>query len=386
MSTQSSLPIHAQAPSLESSIGSASSSSCQMRINRRVSLSNSQLTRAADVAFRHDRQDRGLEANRSKVPSNPLNGPSSTESYHINLKKRKCDIDSYGNTTAMINTDFLSGIFQDLAEVEATNSDSAQSSCPVPNPLLSRDLSTSHLVSCASEEPFARPSKKARTLSMSRAGSFASRSKSFSHSLLEAGQTATCDASNDQAAHAHSPQNHSTTNTFSTVPTTSISTAALCGSENSTTAAEIVDQVFGDAISNMNIPFPTLPATVSASSCSSNNLTQTSVPAAQVLETPQQPASSYLFNIGGGDSKDSYGWFVDMDEDRVHDRLEEVAAASESCKARAQLSTDDGKTLPGLTFSAQVAETKTEEIELDSEVMWAKAADTVDDVLGEVFF
>eukprot|EP00554_Chaetoceros_debilis_P000287 CAMPEP_0194086162 /NCGR_PEP_ID=MMETSP0149-20130528/20244_1 /TAXON_ID=122233 /ORGANISM="Chaetoceros debilis, Strain MM31A-1" /LENGTH=388 /DNA_ID=CAMNT_0038769197 /DNA_START=64 /DNA_END=1230 /DNA_ORIENTATION=+ len=361
--------------------------------NRRVSLSNSQLTRAVDEAFtvRQDRIPSGENATATSVPLNPLHN-----SDRMHLRKRKCNVDSSsspsgGNyTTATkinINTDFLSGIFQDLADAnhEETDSDflNFMSTSSVPNPI-SQVESQTHLISIGPDDESLRPNKKARISTVRSSSSFStkSRSESFANSLQVTGQTA------DPASFLNLPDQHH--NHHSNTNTNTISNTSTPEQTCNTATAAIVDQVFSDSITN--IQFPTLPATVSSSSCSSNILTQTSVHAAQVLETPKSSVSTntggFLFNLDGNKQKDSYGWFVDMDEERVHDRLEEVAAASESCRAKTTVSGDDE--LPGLTFSSKTTHTTGEtkedtDMHLDSEVQWAKAADTVDDVLGAFF-
>ena len=158
---------------------------------------------------------------------------------------------------------------------------------------------------------------------------------------------------------------------------------------DSTAAKMLVDHIFSDSITNFNIninfpDLPSLPATVSASShaCSStNNLTRTSMEAPQVFETP------HLIHVAGKEhehklrdgygSGSGYGWFVEMDEEKVRERLQAVAAASENCRAIA--SPEDA----ALTFAASGPK---KAVHLDSEVEWAKAADTVDDVLGGILF
>jgi len=100
------------------------------------------------------------------------------------------------------------------------------------------------------------------------------------------------------------------------------------------------------------------------------------VQAAQVLETQK------LIHVEGkthanATNKNGYGFFVEMDEEDVNKRLQDVAAASESCRA---IATPEDSSL---TFSARCPK---KAVALDSEVEWAKAADTVDDVLGGILF
>jgi len=101
------------------------------------------------------------------------------------------------------------------------------------------------------------------------------------------------------------------------------------------------------------VAFPHLPATVSDSFCSAG-LTRTNlIMQASSLETQ---------------SKESFGWFVDLDD---HQQTAEPIAAlpcSVSCE--------------DLAFQAPTAPMGDNN---DAQVEWAKAADTVDDVLGDFF-
>ena len=319
------------------------------RCHRRVSRSNQRLTELVDETFSM-RQDQVLDRPDELARfSNPLG----SDCHHLHLKKRKCNLLSERTSPAEINTDFLSGIFQDLADAngDSPGAESCTTQYTVPNPL-SRTTSVSFGDSFQND--CARASKKAR---ISPSNSLSRCSKSFAD--LRDGQTA-------------NPSLHLPTN----IARDHSSNCDIHSVSIDSTAANIVDQVFSDSISN--IAFPCLPATVSASSCSSNNLTQTSVQAAQVLETPSS-------NVEGNEhddthNKDAYGWFVDMDEKNVLDRFQAVAEASESCRAIA--SSDEAK----LAFASSDGNVKEPAVELDSEVQWAKAADTVDDVLGEIFF
>eukprot|EP00977_Amphora_coffeiformis_P001609 scaffold310_cov168-Amphora_coffeaeformis.AAC.4 len=96
--------------------------------------------------------------------------------------------------------------------------------------------------------------------------------------------------------------------------------------------------------------FPHLPATISATSC--NTLTRN--------------LSDLQSSLAENSEKESYGWFVEMDDEYAH----EAAPAYEPAQ------TND------LAFKAPTAP-KAENH--DAELEWAKAADTVDDVLGDFF-
>jgi hypothetical protein len=101
------------------------------------------------------------------------------------------------------------------------------------------------------------------------------------------------------------------------------------------------------------VAFPNLPATVSDSSCSAG-LTRDSL-IKQGSSPEKQP------------HKESFGWFVDLD-DHQNNEGQAVSSYSVSC-------TD-------LAFQAPTAPHATQN---DAAVQWAKAADTVDDVLGDFF-
>lgn len=116
-----------------------------------------------------------------------------------------------------------------------------------------------------------------------------------------------------------------------------------------------------DAPSASDTPFPSLPTAVSESSCSSQSLNASVLPL-----TDQQ--SSNTDTTG----KDSYGWFVETDHDIKSSSAHEDSAYGALSPAPAA----------DLAFSAYKAP---EPSKLDAEVEWAKAADTVDDVLGDFF-
>jgi len=100
-----------------------------------------------------------------------------------------------------------------------------------------------------------------------------------------------------------------------------------------------------------NDAFPNLPASVSDSSCSAG------------LTRNEDRAVSTFENS----NKESYGWFVEMDDG--HDHSDFVDPYSNNA-------TSD------LAFSAATAPKRNQ---LDDDLEWAKAADTVDDVLGDFF-
>lgn len=102
------------------------------------------------------------------------------------------------------------------------------------------------------------------------------------------------------------------------------------------------------------LEFPHLPATISATSC--NTLTRNQ--------------SDLQSSTAEKSQKESYGWFVEMDE-------EENVPASATIESHVSIIMGE------LAFKAPTAPKAPHNH--DAEVEWAKAADTVDDVLGDFF-
>lgn len=302
---------------------------CSMYCGESSKMSNSQIVQAADEAFsRHRRLDVDCEYSNNAVMSNPLD-LSISSSSRFQLRKRKKQLESV-NPMSNFDGDFVSGLFRDLSETEQHEPDSHGSDSVNEVTVADEDLS--------------RPSKRfkatSNNVSMSRS------CKSFS-CLTNLDRLPSPTSNHDRRVsvdikHQVSPSNSASEGTF-----------------DSDLILRLVDKVLVESLA-----FPRLPPTVSETSCSSNNLTQTSVHAAQVLETPP-----YI----EGEQKETYGWFVDMDLDDIHERADVVSAAQQSLLSG---STSD------LSFQGFTAPKKTD---LDEEVEWAKAADTVDDVLGDFF-
>jgi len=105
--------------------------------------------------------------------------------------------------------------------------------------------------------------------------------------------------------------------------------------------------------------FPQLPATVSATSCGISS----------------RRNSVQRFADDESDSKESYGWFVAFD-----DEPEEAPGLSSVSSVS---SASSSSLISDLAFTAVTAPKRS--AEYDAELEWAKAADTVDDVLGDFF-
>lgn len=262
----------------------------------------SELVQAADESFSMHRR---LDSHQDPPPIESF-------SNIFPLKKRKVSI--YSSPSEEIhpnyNADFLSAIFQDVADIIQANE------IQIDQPL-NQTASNKKLCVSATKQ-LNRCSKSYACLSCS---------------------SSSCVDSN---------------------PSSEVSTSDL-GSR---------DLSSGQCLDEISFFLPNLPATISENSCSVVNLTQTSVRAAQVHETSP---SNFIYGVTSP-NKDSYGWFVEID-DAPDDALKNEQAPSIVPKDKIK---DD------LSFSVCTAPKKNPAY--DAAVEWAKAADTVDNVLGDLPF
>jgi len=308
---------------------------------RRVSMSNSELTQAANTAFSlHKRLDSYFEHN--NTAKNPLNEASDTK-YRIQYRKRKVSLESVPDEDRF-SADFLSGIFDDLAKAETVQGidsdtlhmDSSEISRKKQKRTLSRSVSyfSVHNAQGNMKDDISKSIRTIRNeqkeLSKNDLVPSFIKSSSIEGQIFE---TNTYDGDDMRHDTVHD-----------TVP---------CND-----AAAIVDQVFSSGLI-----FPNLPVSISNSSCSSNNLTRTSVEPIQVNENHQSIE-------GDQDKREVYGWFVEMDDEISTALLDTKIVPSSSGQK-------------DLAFVAATA--PKQDVNNDHEVQWAKAADTVDDVLGDFF-
>ena len=245
------------------------------------------------------------------------------------LQKRKVSRDTDCAPLTSVNSAFLCGLFADVAEAQGTNH--APSTAEDPSSL-----------ECS------RPIKRSRI--------------SFSRSMVRTPttlnlleQSASCISSTssilDLIDQALSP----------TSTTEIIKIQGKCVpfpqdlTHSSGTACppkpKVKDNASSSPTPSEGPVFPNLPATVSATSC--NTLTRN--------------ISDLQSSLAENSDKESYGWFVEMDDDYNHDTTAPAYDATQS---------------NDLAFKAPTAP-KAENY--DAELEWAKAADTVDDVLGDFF-
>lgn len=277
----------------------------------------------------------------------------SNSGVRFTLKKRsirncpdQVNISSY-------NSDFLSGLFNDVAKI-SEQSDSEGSGKRGPEHVSSDAVDQPSLI--VSESPM----KKRRT-SLSR---LMSRSRFSTMNLTDLDvvqspkaiteffrpsdscehQRSQLPAANGKARDHQITKAHTTKSLITAAHHDSLAFQLYCvaGSDTNSPSSDLA------AI----IAFPNLPATVSDSSCSAGLTRVNLIRQASSLE--KQP-------------KESFGWFVDLDD---HHTVETRAGLPYSA------SKDD------LAFQAPTAPHGNRN---DAEVQWAKAADTVDDVLGDFF-
>jgi hypothetical protein len=230
----------------------------------------------------------------------------------INLRKRTVSGDSGAMIVSSVNSAFLSGLFADVARV--------QDESPPPPP-------ASESTSREEGETMVPPSKKSR-LSLNKSISRCAKSfKSIADALLSPTGVV------DNALYSFDRED-------------SLHYQLCCVSDKD--GVQTTESLRDVA----KLAFPQLPATISNSSCSS------------LTRKLSDLQSSIAENI----QKESYGWFVDMDNEEeadTHDYTDPYAASKKD-----------------LAFSAPTAPKASD---YDAEVEWAQAADTVDDVLGDFF-
>ncbi len=335
-----------------------------MQLDNGSSMSNSEIAQAADEAFsHHKRLDTCVgfnEHNSVACYPNPLDSRGNSR---VQLRKRKKDFESamseYASTAHDFNSDFLSGIFRDISEAEQNSTSSA------PNVVSNRNDNDGKMQNRVLDDELSHPKKKFKTRGSINSMSRSRRSFTCLQSLTPTSNPVEHTQVGSSAGDAIPLPARRVSVTSPRVSHILTGASSETGVLDTTCIHNLVDKVLADSKS---LVFPRLPPTVSESSCSSNNLTQTSVQAVQGPGTP----SSHI--EGSVKTKDTYGWFVDMDLDEDSERADVISAAQESCKASIG---DD------LSFKAFTAPKKP--TQLDEEVEWAKAADTVDDVLGDFF-
>jgi hypothetical protein len=363
----------------------------------KVNMSISELTQATDVSFSlHKRLDCDCEVesySMSSSPKNPLCS-SSSSSLSPSCLKRRVSVD--GNSSSeeeeysqfsgeTFLRDFLSGIFDDIAQIQVSDPDDDL------DKVTTRSSSSSSSAMHDNNGPIRKKLKLSHSRSLKSMHCLTNLSPELQNTRIYVSP-----ASSPRQCSFLSPKSNSNSNASSgSCLVTSSSTSSTASVVVSTSQAAPSSTLCDSLLTTMcpsGLSFPSLPTAVSDSYCSSTDtLTQTSVPAVQVCEstaldrptinnntTNQQSTlvHQYLVLSSLIEPKESYGWFVDMDEDEeILQRSSAISNATESCRMMDR----------PLDLSFIAATAPKRNVEHDEEVEWAKAADTVDDVLGDFF-
>lgn len=269
------------------------------------------------------------------VPSLEINSNPGTRRF--NLRKRshdpkKVNLSSY-------DSDFLGGLFADVARV-AQSEDAGEEAPCLPDPTVAEeDARLDHSLSV-------KRSRVSLTKSFSRCG------RSYKN-LAEVSSPVGVDTFPTTQAPA--------TKTFEPSYSPSMERMDSLHFQLNCVDPSVSPKSVKSVVDIIDMAFPHLPATVSESSCNKQqDLTQSSGPAVPDSET------------SSSSPQESYGWFVDLDS-TDDDETQDLPSDPYS---RTSSSLD-------LAFTASTAPKRVSTH--DAEVEWAKAADTVDDVLGDFF-
>ena len=121
------------------------------------------------------------------------------------------------------------------------------------------------------------------------------------------------------------------------------------------------------------LAFPNLSSTVSDSSCESKNVAATGLTRERYL-VPPGPAPEIAASQSSSGSKDSFGWFVDLDDNEEASAEDFVPPTISDKNASSQ----------DLAFQAPTAPKRATN-HVQEEMEQAYAADTIDSVLGDLF-
>jgi hypothetical protein len=262
---------------------------------------------ALDLAGSESRSDGAKEGPVSAMKTQTTSGP------RFSLRKRPANSDRPKAMLSTVNSAFLSGLFADVAKVQV-EFDSNEDLDPRTNQSL--------------------PAKKCR-LSMTKAMSRCGKSMiCLNDALVSPPSSPGYTACSTELERKDSLlfQLHCVSSTES----------SLCPSTKT-------------MIDAATLEFPHLPATISATSC--NTLTR--------IQSDLQSSTAEK------SQKESYGWFVEMDEE------------DDNLPANTPIEPNVSSSMVELAFKAPTAPKAAKNH--DAEVEWAKAADTVDDVLGDFF-
>lgn len=263
----------------------------------------------------------------------PMELTAKSSNARFNIRKRNVDSDNDKMSLSSYNSAFLSGLFADVAKASTIQEEDARLD---PNLSIKRSRT-----SLTKSVPRSGRSCKNLMSIASAVGAHMFSSERVIHSKTLPGLDPSCCSTVERIDSLQFQLNCVSSNPH--LP--SVSPRGV---------KEIVD-LKNRVIDIIDLAFPHLPATISESSCEKQDLTPKSD--RQVSDYEKTPT-------------ETYGWFVDLDDGNDDGDFDKVDAYARSASS-------------DLAFSAPTAPKRVSNYE--AEVEWAKAADTVDDVLGDFF-
>lgn len=273
------------------------------------------------------------------------------------------------------NSDFLSGLFADVAkanvlkelsiELPSSSSESSSANTTCPSSMFDQ-IPSSHIVPDSMNSP--RPLKKSRvslssSTNHSRAScmnllAFNDQSKVSVDSEIPTSPKGIDEVSSLDRKKQESLAYQLDCLTRSKLPLNQFASV----SPTNKTKKKITKDV-------AMLAFPNLPSTVSDSSCESNNVTATGLTRERCQI--QHGSAPEITATGNSCSKESFGWFVDLDD-------------NEDTSAFRSTNNDESTSDQDLAFKAPTAPKQATQ-HVQEEVEQAYAADTIDSVLGDFF-
>jgi hypothetical protein len=307
---------------------------------------------------------------------------SSSRNVRFSLRKKRNFNDRNKNDGTQVNlssynSDFLSGLFADVAKANVLKELSIElpSYSPEPSSTCPSSMfdgsSSSHIVPDSMNSP--RPLKKCRV--SFRSSSYRSRASCMN--LL----TAQSQSKISDGAQTLSPKGINEISTFEKTKTNKKQDSLSYqldlleqDKQERATSTRVVSVSPTNKVKKVTkdvaaLAFPNLPSTISDSSCESNNVTATGLTRERCLI--QHGSAPEITASGNSSSKEVFGWFVDLDDN------EEASASVSSCSTIS----DKSKSGQDLAFQAPTAPKQAVQEEMEQ----AYAADTIDSVLGDFF-
>lgn len=304
---------------------------------------------------------------------------SSSRNVRFALRKKRnfsdrCKNDGNQVNLSSYNSDFLSGLFADVAKANVlkelsielpSSSPETPSTDSCPSSMFD-DCTSTHIVPDSMSSP--RPLKKSRV--SFRSSSY--RSHASCMNLLSAqNQSKVSDGSGmlspkgiDEISSLEKSNQGSLAYQLNCLEGEQAQRLKGIASVSPTNKAKKVSKNVA------KLAFPNLPSTVSDSSCESNNVTSTGLTRERCLI--QHGSAPEITASGNSRGKESFGWFVDLDDN------EGSSDINPSMTNNRTVSSQD------LAFQAPTP-TKQGNNHVQEEMEQAYAADTIDSVLGDFF-